>query len=536
MVLKHDPDNHKRDGYIALGHGRLCPGRDTDFGYRSVDEGTLMAELSEQIRRAILGRNPLVYIHSSEEDRIIALIGDLARETADGAWPVRQWSCVTGLDGATAGPDTRDPLAALQVLLASRERGFFVMKDLAGFLTQPQVVRALRDFYYNNRGRLDRFLFIVGPELVIPEGLRKELHLVEAPPPGEPEISREIDRVMAGYPGVGIPDEHRPEIVLALKGMTLAEIDHVLHRIFQAGEQSQAATLNEIFNEKEMVVSKAGFLEFCPPRLSVANIGGLANLKDWLARRKALFSQEAIDAGVPTPKGLLIMGVSGCGKSLAVKAISSLWNVPLFRLDMNLVFSGLHGSPEAAFHQALKTVETVAPAVLWIDEIENSLGMTEDSIEMASHIFSAFLTWMQEKPPLIFIAATANRIHALPAEVIRKGRFDQVFFVDLPDDVERREVLEIHLRLNGGTPDDFDLKMLVIQMDGWSGAEIEQAVVSARIDAYAENRPFNMRDVNAAVARIVPLSKTMEAQIKGIRDWAFDRATPASRRSRRGAY
>jgi SpoVK/Ycf46/Vps4 family AAA+-type ATPase len=234
---------------------------------------------------------------------------------------------------------------------------------------------------------------------------------------------------------------------------------------------------------------------------------------------------------MPVPRGILLMGMSGCGKSLAAKAIAVTWKVPLFRLDMNLVFSGMYGSAELAFHRALATVEAVAPAVLWIDELENSLGMDEGATGGAgnSHIFSTFLTWMQEKPPLVFVAATANRIQALPAEVIRKGRFDQVFFIDLPNDEERKQIFEIHLRRNGADPGAFDRVFLAAATKGWNGAEIEQAIVSARVDAYYEKRPFTIDDITRNTSRMVALSKTMEEQMKKIRSWAFGRATPASK-------
>jgi SpoVK/Ycf46/Vps4 family AAA+-type ATPase len=292
---------------------------------------------------------------------------------------------------------------------------------------------------------------------------------------------------------------------------------------------SKDQLLDEIFAEKKSVVKKTGFLEFSPPRWDIKSLGGLDNLKNWLIKRRNTFSREALAAGVPIPKGLLMMGISGCGKSLAVKTISSLWNIPMFRLDMNLVFSGMYGSPEEAFHRALKTIESVAPAVLWIDEIENALGLDDSGQRIASHIFSSFLTWMQEKPPLIFIAATANKIQALPAEVLRKGRFDEVFFCDLPSKEERADILKIHLIRNNANPDDFDFKMLQIMTEGWNGAEIEQAIISARTEAFYENRPFNQRDLETVMSRIVPLSDTMEQQIKAIRSWAFSRATPASK-------
>lgn len=230
-----------------------------------------------------------------------------------------------------------------------------------------------------------------------------------------------------------------------------------------------------------------------------------------------------------------MMGVSGCGKSLAVKTISSMWHIPLFRLDMSLVFSGRFGKPEDAFHNALEMIEAVAPAVLWIDEIENALGMDESGNTISSQIFSSFLTWMQEKPPLVFIAATANKINALPAEILRKGRFDEVFFIDLPNDVERKEILEIHLRQHGADPAAFDLTTLVAMTKDWNGAEIGETIIAAKVAAYADgNRPMTMKDVSLATTKIVPLATTMTEQIKFIRSWAFSRATPASRNARVG--
>ncbi|MBO7092924.1 MAG: AAA family ATPase [Victivallales bacterium] len=328
---------------------------------------------------------------------------------------------------------------------------------------------------------------------------------------------------------LNIPEDAIREITLALKGLTENEISYVLQRACKNKESNKDEILDEIFSEKKNVVKKSGFLEFSPPRWKIESIGGLDNLKQWLIKRQHMFTREAVEAGVPVPKGLLMMGISGCGKSLAVKTISSLWNIPMFRLDMNLVFSGMYGSPEEAFHRALKTIESVAPAVLWIDEIENALGLDDSGQRIASHIFSSFLTWMQEKPPLIFIAATANKIQALPAEVLRKGRFDEVFFCDLPSKEERADILKIHLLRNNANPDDFDFKMLQIMTEGWNGAEIEQAIISARTEAFYENRPFNQRDLETVMSRIVPLSDTMEQQIKAIRSWAFSRATPASK-------
>jgi len=228
------------------------------------------------------------------------------------------------------------------------------------------------------------------------------------------------------------------------------------------------------------------------------------------------------------PRGILIMGISGCGKSMSAKVVANAWGVPLFRLDMNLLFSSMLSSPEAAFYRAVKAVESAAPAVLWIDEIENGLGVQSGEGVRWSHVFAAFLTWMQEKSPLVFVAATANRIESLPAELIRKGRFDQVFFCDLPDKKERTEILNIHIRANDRNPEDFDVVHLTNKTEGWNGAELELAVKGGRIDAYAQNRPFTTRDIVKQIDTMVPLSATMKEQIDMIKDWAWDRATPAS--------
>lgn len=487
-----------------------------------------MSSLIEEITGAIRGRNPLVYLHSAEEDRIIDLLRKSVDDYGGGSWDIHEWTCGDGFRDLEKAGDTADPVQALRLIARSDEESFYVMKDLHAFLDRPEVVRALRDIYYLNKGTTGRMVFILSPDLKIPSELKKEIHLIECSSPDEDELREEFERVRELYTDSDYSDEDRAQIVLALKGLTLGEANHILHRVFTSEAEGTDAVLDQVFAEKKGIVKKSGYLEFAPPRWDISDIGGLDVLKDWLVKRKQTFTQEALDSGVPIPKGLLVMGVSGCGKSLAVKAISGLWNIPMFRLDMNLVFSGLYGSPEAAFHNALDTIESVAPAVLWIDEIENALGIEEEGIQIDSHIFSSFLTWMQEKPPLVFIAATANRIQALPAEIIRKGRFDQVFFVDLPNEKECVEILKINLRKSGVDTEDFDFKMLAIMMKGWNGAEIEQAVVGARTNAFYEDRKLTMDDLAASISKIVPLSETMEQQIKRIRSWAFTRATAAS--------
>ncbi len=489
-----------------------------------------MPTATEEIRRALIGKNPLIYLHTSEEERALRLLESFAAKLYKGAPALTTWTCVGGFDGAVADPEAIDPARAIQAAIDHPQRGFFVFKDLSEFMTEPAVVRSLRDAY-QGLGAKDKFLFIVSPEVVMTESLKKEMFLVAMAPPGEREFRQLIQSFSRTYPSVPLEAALVSELPVALKGLTLAEAQHTLHRIFRAQAQGRPVdeTLREVLVEKANIVRKAGILEFVMPDTTIDGIGGLDNLKDWLRRRRKLFTREALADDVPTPKGFLVMGVSGCGKSVAAKAVSALWNLPLFRLDMNLVYSGNFGTPEAAFNRALATVDSLAPCILWIDEIENALGIEEGGSEVNSQIFSAFLTWMQEKPPLIFVAATANRIEKLPAEVIRKGRFDQIYFVDLPSDEERRAIFDIYLQRYGVDSSDFDFDLLLVATRGWNGAEIEQAVKAARVDAYNEGKPLDMDHLTANTATTVPLATTMAEQIKQIRAWAVKRATPASK-------
>lgn len=487
-----------------------------------------MSRFADQIRGAIRGRHPLIYLHTSEEDRACEELKALAGECFAGG-SVRTWSCIEGLVPAPKDGDTRDPVAALQHIIASPEPGFYAMKDLPAFLGDPRVVRALRDAYHALARDFKSCVVLVSAAAELPETLDKELCYVALDVPTSAQMLAKTLEIEAQYPGVALGPELHSKIVLALRGLTLKEVEHVMRRVFSGGGASGKDVLDEIFAEKRTLARRSGFLEFVPLKFDINRVGGLEIVKAWAAKRKNLFNEETVKAGIPIPKGVLIMGVSGCGKSMLAKAIAGLWQVPLFRLDMSLVFSGVYGSPEATFHRALRTIEAVAPVVLWIDEMESALGTPKDVASPQSMTFSAFLTWMQEKPPLVFVAATANRIETLPAEVIRKGRFDQVFFCDLPGEDERAEIVKIHLELNGIPPEDIDLDRVVYNTEGWSGAEIEQAVIAARIDALEGGRATATEDIVRHANSMVPLSKTMSEQIKAIRGWAFHRATRASK-------
>jgi len=287
-----------------------------------------------------------------------------------------------------------------------------------------------------------------------------------------------------------------------------------------------------VLDEKRQVIRKSGLLEYYPTEERLQNVGGLDALKTWLARRGAAFSEAARKFGLPEPKGLLLLGVQGCGKSLTAKAIAAQWGLPLLRLDMGRIFSGLVGSSEENLRRAIQVAESVAPVVLWIDEIEKGLaGMQSSGVSdggVTARVMGTLLTWLQEKTAPVFVVATANRIEQLPPELLRKGRFDEIFFIDLPALPERREILEIHVRKRGRDPAAYDLDLLARRAEGFSGAELEQAVISGLYDAFAEGKELGQDHLERAVSDSLPLSTTMREDIERLRDWARTRTRAAS--------
>jgi SpoVK/Ycf46/Vps4 family AAA+-type ATPase len=485
----------------------------------------------DRIKRAIIAQYPIIYLRTWEEDRVEKMVQSIAKSFPQNV-PIYVWTVSEGLrDAKSTVPATTDPAKALDFIIKEGEPGFYLLKDFASFLKDnPALSRRLRDAYYQLKEKA-RFMLILSTSFHIPEELSKEVHLIDVPLPGDDEIGPMLDFVATRYFRTPITDERaRSNMITGLKGLTLNEIQHVLNALFFGQPQFNPAMIEQVLTEKEQITKKEGLLEFIFPRFRVEDVGGYAVLKDWLSKRAKVFSREAEQSGIPVPKGLLMMGISGCGKSLAVKVVSTLWNLPLFRLDMSNVFSGAYGAPEQAFSRAISTIEAISPAVLWIDEIESGMiGVKEGASGPASRIFATFLTWMQEKDALVFVAATANRIDLLPAEFIRKGRFDQVFFLDLPDEEERKAIFGVHLKRKGADIARFDLVILAKATADWNGAEIEQAVLAAAVEAYNEGVPLSQNHVTRIVTRTIPLSRTMTEQIKYIKSWAHTRALNASR-------
>jgi hypothetical protein len=482
------------------------------------------------------GGRPLIFVSTPEEQRVRLLLGDIAQRLYPNRMPVWTWSLTHGLLPPEGGSGQKlGPQAVLEFIASHPEPGIFQLKDFHQFMCDdPRIRRHLRDLYETC---LDsgKFLVITSPLRTIPEELSRQMALVEL---GTPDIEELLGFVRLETEGIarqGSPvDRSEPALFAmarALQGLTLDESRHALRRALSASGALDGNSLPDLLAEKKLIVNRTGLIQYIADSTQIEHVGGLEHLKTWLIERRKLFVERDSLSAEIVPKGLLVMGVSGCGKSLSVKAIASCFGLPLYRIEMSEVFSGRHGNPDAAFVEACRTVESVSPAVVWFDEIEMGLtGQTGESGTNQGRIFAFFLTWMQEKTRGLFVAATANRIDLLPAEIIRKGRFDEVFFIDLPTEDERMEVFEIHLKKRGVDPKELELHRLKRITQGWSGAEIEQCVVSALTQVRLRNRAIGFGDLHQAALGVIPLSKTMREQVDHIRSWAYDRAVRASPR------
>jgi SpoVK/Ycf46/Vps4 family AAA+-type ATPase len=490
----------------------------------------------QAIKEIFQAGRPLVFICTTEEGRVRSLLLDAAKHLFPNRIPVWDWSLTLGLQPAEGGPGKKlDPAGVLEFIASHGEPGIFQLKDYHRFMGEhAEIQRRLRDLYELCLDS-NKFVVVTSPLRAIPEELSRQFALVELNPPDIEELLSFLRPEIAVFSRQGIRVDTSESSLFAfaraLQGLTLDESHHALRRALAVSGALNKNSLPYLLDEKKLIVNRTGLIQFIADSTRIEHVGGLEYLKAWLAERQKLFVERDSLSAEIVPKGLLVMGVSGCGKSLSVKAVASCFGLPLYRIEMSEVFSGRHGNPDAAFVQACRTVESVAPAVVWFDEIEMGLtGQGTESGTSVGRIFAFFLTWMQEKAPGLFVAATANRIDLLPAEMIRKGRFDEVFFIDLPTEDERIEIFEIHLTKRGIDPKELQLNRLKRITQGWTGAEIEQCVVSALTQIRLKNKAISFEDLHQAARDVIPLSKTMREQVEHIRSWAFDRALRASPR------
>jgi SpoVK/Ycf46/Vps4 family AAA+-type ATPase len=486
---------------------------------------TQESRAARTLREIFESGRPLVYVRSAEEQRVARVLQEVAVALDRVRAEVFTWTLTEGTTGATSS-SAATPREVLDFIASLDRPAIFHLKDFHEPLRgSADIRRRLRDIYDACRGR-SKFVVITSPVRAIPAEVERNLIYVELRPPDTVELSGFI-REETEEAGVRASDETIYQLASALQGLTLDETRYALHRAFAASPSLGQAALPAALEEKRLLVNRSGVVEFIADSTSLDDIGGLPGLKKWLVERRKLFDMRDSLTAELVPKGVLMMGIPGCGKSLSVKAIASAFQLPLYRVDMIEIFSGRHGKPEGAFVEACRMLEDMAPAVLWFDEIEMGITSTDASGEQG-RIFAFFLTWMQEKTRGLFVAATANRIDLLPAEMLRKGRFDEVFFVDLPLDEERIEIFRIHLRRRGVDTDGLNLDQLTQFTQGWTGAEIEQCVISSMTKARLAERPVTGQDLVTVAVGIVPLSRTMKEQINHIRSWAFERAVRAT--------
>ena len=490
----------------------------------------------QDLSRLILSKASIVYIISDEEDRVEGLLKELTG-TFQPKPKLFVWNPFRGLVGENERiENSNSPLEALDKVMQRAEQTLFLFEGLhLSMKTDLSVVRKLKDVHRSLRNRYST-LFIIAPYAIVPEELRRDITLYELPMPDADEVGRTLAEVISANPHAQkITESLTPELkdrtVKAALGLSLDQVARAFRSALIGRQTADVSLIDAIIREKGQLIRKAGILSFVTEIPTLDEIGGLENLKDWLKKRSRVLSEDGQSFGLQIPKGVLITGLSGCGKSLCAKVFASFWGIPLLHLDMARLYDGAIGEPEKALQVALQTAETVSPSVLWIDEIEAGISIQSQKAGggTQSRVFASFLTWMQEKKVFVFIAATANVIELLPPEVLRKGRFDQIFFVTLPNAQERKAIFSIHLKKTGADLSKVNLDMMVKVSEGFNGAEIEQAVNGAMVEAFHSNRPLNEHDIVISAGSIVPLSTTMREEIGRMERWAYNRAVPASK-------
>jgi len=499
--------------------------------------------VAQEIETLIRARYPILYIVSAEEARVQELVVEIAQQRQK---RVFEWSVNTGIVPAGTSiqsqkhrnAPSRDPLLALDQVIDQVEPALFVFKDFHPFLakTNYAVIRKLKEIALQLKNSF-KTIILVSPVLEIPAELDKEITVLNFPLPTREDLAALLVKIIEDIKQfkqvkIELEEAGRERLLQAALGLTLGEAENVFAKIIVKDERLSGDDVNEVFAEKQQIIRKSGLLEYYATNETFSQVGGLAVLKDWLQKRAVALTGEARAFGLPAPKGILMLGVQGCGKSLSAKAVSCLWQLPLLRFDMGRMFGSLVGSSEENVRRAIAVAESVAPTILWVDEIDKAFAGAQGSGisdgGTTARVFGTFLTWLSEKTAPVFVVATANDISQLPPELLRKGRLDEIFFVDLPSREERAEIFGIHLAKRGREASQFDVEALAACAENFSGAEIEQAVISALYDAFGAKTELTTEQILEALRQTVPLARTMDEQINRLRTWAVGRARNAS--------
>ena len=480
----------------------------------------------------------VIHIASYEWQRVQGCALGLA--SALGA-PLHIWNQSSGMrryesDGTVStkyqeSTESTDPIELLKQIHNATERGVWLLEDFHPFLKEEHhpVHRWLLECA-RLRSKYPRFILLSTPTPSLPIQLQKEIPTLELALPGKQELGivlKEVGRTLS----VPIPSD-QDELLDAARGLTVMEAHLAFGKVAAERKKLDHGAVPLVAREKERIIKQSEVLEYYPTEAKLSDVGGLDQLKQWLKSRGRAFGAGAREFGLDAPKGVLLLGVQGCGKSLLAKAVAATWQFPLLRFDLGKVFGGLVGQSEGNIRAALQVAQALAPCVLWIDEIEKALAGLGSSDRTdggtTARVFGTLLTWMQEKSAPVFVVATANRIDMLPPELLRKGRFDEIFFVDLPTYEVRKEILSIHLQKKKRKPKDFDLDVLSERSVGFSGAELEEAIREGLFDAFAASQELNTEHIKRALEKTFPLSRTMQEHLGSLRQWAKVRARLAS--------
>ena len=478
-------------------------------------------------------RYPIIYVSTYEEERIEYIIRLCCKKYV--ARTYYSWDFINGYQGNPndSGFAAKNPLEALELVekLTAETASVFVLKDYDNFLKDLSIIRKLKNLNRELKTQ-PKNLIIIAPEINIPESLRELITVVEFPLPNYLEIKEELRRLVNSLQQ-DILDSQLNELTIACQGLSLERIRRVLSKIITKYGTINELSPNLILEEKKQIIQQSQLLEFCIPNKKLSDLGGLDNFKAWLKQRDEAFSQSALDYGLPYPKGLLLVGVQGTGKSVAAKIIADEWKLPLLKLDFGRLFASLVGQSESRVRKMIQTAEALSPCILWVDEIDKAFAGTQTSGDSGttSRVLATFITWLAEKTTPVFVVATANNIEWIPPEVVRKGRFDEIFFLGLPTRQEREAIFRVHLKNSRPEKlDTFQIPLLSDLTKDFSGAEIEAIITDAMRLGFSKKREFTNEDIIISIQNCVPLAKTKSKEIKALQSWAESgNVVPASK-------
>jgi SpoVK/Ycf46/Vps4 family AAA+-type ATPase len=499
-------------------------------------------DFDSELHRLIAARCHVILIETTEELRAVKLITDACSKLKEPqpvvSWDIADHFKVMVPESYEFKAEGKDQMSALTAIEKAQEKIVFVLKDFHEFWDNPLVKRKLR----NLSQRLTpagKTIIIINPSKRLPDELKDEVEVFELPMPREKELDEVLKQMEAQIKNVRVElsDIQRERFLQAALGLSSSQAKRVFRKAAAQRGVLDESHIKVITEQKRQVIKQSEALEFFPVSETMDDIGGLEQLKEWLELRRGAFSEEARKYKLPSPKGVAFIGIPGTGKSLTAKAIGSIWRLPLLRMDVGALFGGLVGESEERTRKALSVANTISPCILWIDEMEKAFGQGDNDGGTSTRVFGSILTWMQEKTAPVFVVATANNISKLPPELLRKGRFDEVFFLDLPTEEERKQIFSVLLKKYGKPPEEFDLEKLAKASNGFVGAEIETSIIEAMYLGFSDKRrPINEDDILASLKKLIPLAESQKGVVSELRSWLIHgRAVSASYRGKKEA-